>query len=366
MAYYGPRRPAGSSVRLLSTDVPRTTAAVRQTVLDVRLTTAWMESRPEIDGKRLGILGTSLGSFMAALAAEMEPKLGRVALLLGGGGLVDGYYDDPRATAYRKMFEALGGKKAALAKLVAPYDPITRAANLKGRKLLMLEARHDEIVPPKMAERLSRASGKQEIVWYNCGHYTAAIYVADALEQVVRHFGGVKKLRATDPRHTLHPPRVEHLAVRAARRVEDQAAFRAVDHRLAARPACRVPPQDRLQSPAPSPRRSGRPTGRCTPSSPMLRRRSPRPSRRAAELDEGDLLEEPANDLDAVAALTPFAPRLQEGAVVMVVGRDLDVRPACGPRPSPRRRACAGGRSRRRCRSGTALPARRSRGSCRA
>ena len=59
----------------------------------MRLATAWMESRPEIDLKRLGILGTSLGSFMAALTGEMEPKLGRVAVLLGGGGFIDGYYD---------------------------------------------------------------------------------------------------------------------------------------------------------------------------------------------------------------------------------------------------------------------------------
>ena len=189
MAYYGPRRPAGSDLRLLSPDLRRTTAAVRQTVLDLRLATAWMESRPEIDGKRLGILGTSLGSFMASLAAEMEPKLGRVALLLGGGGLVDGYYDNPHATAYRKVFEALGGKKETLAKLIAPYDPITCAANLKGRKLLMLEASHDEVVPPKMGEKLWHASGEQEIHWYNCGHYTSVIYVADALEHIVRHFG---------------------------------------------------------------------------------------------------------------------------------------------------------------------------------
>jgi esterase/lipase len=53
----------------------------------------------------------------------------------------------------------------------------------------MLEARHDEIVPPKMAENLWRASGEQEIVWYNSGHYTAVFYIADALERIVRHFG---------------------------------------------------------------------------------------------------------------------------------------------------------------------------------
>src|ERR1700730_11423438 len=84
---------------------------VRQTVLDVRQSTAWLESRPEIDAKRLGVLGTSLGSFMGSLPAEMEPKLSRVAILLGGGGLVDAYYDDPRGEAYRKAWELLGGNK---------------------------------------------------------------------------------------------------------------------------------------------------------------------------------------------------------------------------------------------------------------
>jgi len=189
MAYYGPRRPAGSNLRLLSTYVFRTTAAIRQTVLDLRLAAAWMASRPEIDPKRLGILGTSLGSFMAALTAEAEPRLGRVALLLGGGGLVDGFYDDPHAAEYRKVYEWLGGSKEMLKKLVAPYDPITCAANLKSRKLLMVNAAHDEIVPPNMSEALWRAAGEQEIHWYNSGHYTSVVFVANAMELVVRHFG---------------------------------------------------------------------------------------------------------------------------------------------------------------------------------
>ncbi len=64
MAYYGPRRPAGSKRRMMSTNFPQTIENVRQTVLDVRRATAWLAARPEIDAKRLGIHGTSLGSMV--------------------------------------------------------------------------------------------------------------------------------------------------------------------------------------------------------------------------------------------------------------------------------------------------------------
>lgn len=189
MAYYGPRRPAGSRLRLMSPDLNHTLAAVRQTVLDLRLAAAWMSSRPELDGKRLGIMGTSLGSFMAALTGEMEPRLGRVVVLLGGGGFVEAYYDHPKAERYRTVYEALGGTKEKLAKLLAPVDPLTCAANLKERKLLILAGKRDDIVPPKMAETLWKASGEQKIVWYDCTHYGAIVYLASALDHIIEHFG---------------------------------------------------------------------------------------------------------------------------------------------------------------------------------
>jgi dienelactone hydrolase len=189
MAYYGPRRPPGSKVKMISANYKASIDNVRQTVLDVRQATAWLESRPEIDAKRLGILGTSLGSFVGALAAEMEPKLGRVALLLGGGGLVEAYYDDPRGDAYRKTWELLGGTKEKLKKVIAPVDPLTCAENLKERKMLMIDGKRDEIVSPKMAEALWKATGEQKIVWYDCTHYGAALYFLDAMEHVVKHLG---------------------------------------------------------------------------------------------------------------------------------------------------------------------------------
>lgn len=187
MPYYGPRRPPGCEKRLLSMNYRHSFEAVRQTVLDMRRAAAWLESRKEIDPKRLGILGTSLGSFMSALTAQMEPKFSHCVVLLGGGGLIDAFYDDPRAAEIKALWEKLGGTKDKLKSIFAPVDPITCAANLKGRKLLIIAAKKDEIVPPKMAELLWEATGKQKIVWYDCNHYSAVLYIVPALGEVVKH-----------------------------------------------------------------------------------------------------------------------------------------------------------------------------------
>ena len=189
MPYYGERRPAGSRLRMINLDFDHSMESVRQTVLDVRRAAAWLESRKEIDAKRLGIVGTSLGSFMGSLSAEMEPRLDRVALLLGGGGLVDVLYENPRAEVFRKSWETLGGTKDSLAKLIAPADPLTYADHLKERKVLMIAGKRDEIVPPKMAEALWKASGQQKIVWYDCTHFGAVKYIVPAMGHVVKHFG---------------------------------------------------------------------------------------------------------------------------------------------------------------------------------
>jgi cephalosporin-C deacetylase-like acetyl esterase len=189
MAYYGPRRPPGSKLRLVSYDVAHSMDAIRQTVLDLRRAAAWMESRPEVDKTRLGIMGTSLGSFMAALTAEMEPKLARVAVLLGGGGFVDAYWNHPQAAPFRDVFKLVGGTKEQAKDFFAPIDPLTCAANLKDRRLLIVAAKHDEIVPPQMAENLWEATGRQRIIWLNAGHYSAAIYLMTGLHAVVEHFG---------------------------------------------------------------------------------------------------------------------------------------------------------------------------------
>src|SRR5947208_2958493 len=84
MAHYGPRRPPGSKVRLLSPNIEQTMAAIRQTVLDCRCATSWLASRPEIDANKLGLVGTSLGSIVGGNVAGAEPRLKNVCLVLPG------------------------------------------------------------------------------------------------------------------------------------------------------------------------------------------------------------------------------------------------------------------------------------------
>ena len=184
MAYYGPRRPPGSRLRLLSTDFKQTREAVRQSVLDIRRACAWLDGQPEIDHARIGILGTSLGSLVGTLAAEMEPRFAKVVILLGGGDLVDAYYDHPRAWLIRHIYEACGGTKEQVRQFIAPVDPVTCADRLKGRPVLMIAAKRDQVIPACATLALWNAAGQPRIIWYDCTHYGAALYFATIMREV--------------------------------------------------------------------------------------------------------------------------------------------------------------------------------------
>lgn len=189
MAHYGPRRPPGSKVRLLSTNINQTLAGIRQTVFDCRAATAWLASRPEVNADRLGLVGTSLGSFIGANVAAGEPRIKNVCLLLGGGGLVDAFWDHPKAKQYTQIIDLLGGKDG-VKKLIAPVDPLTYAPQLSAKHLLMIGASRDDVVPPKAMTTLWEATGKQKIVWFDCTHVGTAAHILPALKAVAAHVKG--------------------------------------------------------------------------------------------------------------------------------------------------------------------------------
>lgn len=190
MPYYGPRRQPEVRARMVSLDPHETVRGMTQAVLDVRQATAWLASRPEINSNELGILGISLGGITAGLAASAEPRLQNVCLILAGGDIGEVAWNSPHMKLLRQRWEAGGGSKESLVELIRPVDPVTYAANVRGRRILMLNASNDEVIPPECTRSLWRALGEPEIVWWNAGHYSAALFITQGLGRSVRFFRG--------------------------------------------------------------------------------------------------------------------------------------------------------------------------------
>ncbi len=189
LPYYGERRGGGKG-KFLSTDIGRSTLAMRQGVCDVRRAGAWLGARPEVDPGKLGVTGISLGGITSALAAAVDPALNRGVFLLAGGGL-DGILwemDEPEARQYRQQWLASGRTRAELEALTRPLDPLTYAGRLAGKRILMMAGNVDEVVPPSAARALWEASGRPPIRWFDCGHYSAAGYLLPAIRESVEFF----------------------------------------------------------------------------------------------------------------------------------------------------------------------------------
>jgi dienelactone hydrolase len=187
MAYYGPRRPADSKERLISPDVEKSVGNITQTIKDCRCAFTWLAARPEVDARRLGVLGTSLGSFVGGVLAGAEPRVTSACLLLGGGNLVESFATHPKAKPVLEVLNTLGIKMDTLKKLVEPVDPITYAGALKKKRLLLIGASRDDVVPPVAMKCLWEAVGQPKMLWIDETHVGAALHMIPMMRAVTKH-----------------------------------------------------------------------------------------------------------------------------------------------------------------------------------
>jgi dienelactone hydrolase len=188
MPYYGPRRDPQSSARMVSSDIRATVAGMRQAVLDIRQAAAWLASREEIDPDQLGVFGISLGGITGALAATAEPRLTNVCLMLAGGDIGQVAWASRELAPLRNRWQAEGQSKEEFFALLKTVDPVTYAQIVPGRRVLLINASHDELIPRACTESLWRAFGRPPIVWFDAGHYSAMSYLFDGLNRVLRFF----------------------------------------------------------------------------------------------------------------------------------------------------------------------------------
>jgi alpha/beta hydrolase family protein len=190
MPYYGPRREPGVNVRMISPDPEQTVRGMTQAVKDIRYSAAWLAAQPEVDPDQLGVFGISLGGITAALAGTAEPRFHKICPVLAGGGIGSILWEspEPHMVEVRRRWLATGGTRESLLELMQSIDPASYGDRVRDRKILMLNASHDEVIPKKCTESLWQAFGRPKIFWYDAGHYTAAWHLVDAVGRVTDFF----------------------------------------------------------------------------------------------------------------------------------------------------------------------------------
>jgi pimeloyl-ACP methyl ester carboxylesterase len=176
LAYHDRRRPAGQRRAdfHVSANVGRTIHASRQSVVDARACLDWLE---EQGYHRLGILGTSLGSCIAYVAAAHDNRIragvfNHVSLYFG-----DVVWTGLATEHVRRAF----GAAVTQDELRQFWTMISPAAYLdrmtgKAMESLLIWARHDTTFLPEYSRRLveeSRLRGhRARAVCLPCAHYT--------------------------------------------------------------------------------------------------------------------------------------------------------------------------------------------------
>lgn len=186
MPYYGPRRDPQVPTRMVSANPEETVRGMTQAVKDIRYATAWLAAQDEVDPHQLAITGISLGGIVTALAGAVEPRFQKICPVLAGGGIAKMLWDstEPHMVAARKRWLTAGKTREGLVSLMQTVDPATYGDRIHGRKVLMINARQDEVIPRVATDALWTAFGQPPIVWYQAGHYTAIWHIGDAMERL--------------------------------------------------------------------------------------------------------------------------------------------------------------------------------------
>jgi dipeptidyl aminopeptidase/acylaminoacyl peptidase len=166
--------------------------------LDVCAATDWLQSQPQVDGTRIGIMGMSRGGMSTLRSAALDPRLRAVVAF----GPVTDLLQTVRGVAtyapgrYRMLVEWLGGEPDERREFYETVQAITYADRIK-QPVLFVHGAHDMHCPPEqsiwMARELERFGNRQvrlEIV-PGMGHYGDAIpntYIFDKLAAMIIPF----------------------------------------------------------------------------------------------------------------------------------------------------------------------------------
>ncbi len=174
LPYHSSRKPKNlsSGKYFISDDLQKVRETFRQTIVDIRCLIDWLEKRDEIDGKRIGIMGTSLGAIIANLAMGVDDRIKAGVSVLGGGNYPKLLWKSLLTIPLKIKLILHGINPKIISHNLDIIDPISFSYRNRPRNVFMINGRLDLIIPPSCAKDLWEALGKPRIKWLWTGHYS--------------------------------------------------------------------------------------------------------------------------------------------------------------------------------------------------
>ncbi len=175
--YHDIRRPAEleRSDYAVSANVGRTTEACRQAVVDIRSSIDWLESQGY---EHFGVLGTSLGSCYAFIAAAFDPRIQICAFNHASTWFGDVVWTGQSTRHIRAAFEQAGldqDQVRQIFSIVSPMSYMDRFAATR-KRVLVVHATYDLTFPLKYSLDVLTNFDALKIDYISrvlpCGHYT--------------------------------------------------------------------------------------------------------------------------------------------------------------------------------------------------
>jgi dienelactone hydrolase len=175
--YHDIRRPAEleRSDYAVSSNVGRTTEACRQAVVDIRSSIDWLEQQGY---SQFGVLGTSLGSCYAFIAAAFDPRIRVCAFNHASTWFGDVVWTGQSTRHIRASFEQAGMTQDQLREIFAIISPMSYMERFAAhpKRCLVVHATYDLTFPREFSLDVLKTFNAHNIDYISkvlpCGHYT--------------------------------------------------------------------------------------------------------------------------------------------------------------------------------------------------
>jgi dienelactone hydrolase len=144
-------------------------------VIAVRRAVDTLSQLPQVDPKRIGLVGWSLGARVAAVTAGAERRIRATVLMSGGSAPVSAY-----------VAAAPAALRPQVRRSLSQIDPLRWIAHARPSSVLLEDGRRDQVVPRAALVALAKAPQGSVVRWYSAGHELNAQVYLDQLAFLAR------------------------------------------------------------------------------------------------------------------------------------------------------------------------------------